>query len=416
VSNKAVPVHLEAESDACFTEYNGLLRRTAEAAAKWGAVLSKIRETSWGTWERWFKDRYDLSPDTALRHMKLAERWEEVRPQFDANPRMSPSAGLKLLRRLDGETGAERKAAPGALARRFKVPPFSVLDARSGPWQERKRAWVAWVIDGAQGREGHAACSIHHNTGARTSVFDPVLAEVTYYWFALPGGSILDPFAGESVKGLVAAHEGLTYTGVELRPEQVEANRRQAKAVGLAPTWIVGDSNQLNDLLPAGETYDFILTSPPYYDLEEYSTSPQDGSTFPTYEKFMGWLGDVFRQCVERLRGNRFLVVKVGEIRNERGGCRGFVADTTTLLRGLGLVLYNELVLLTPLGSLPIRVGQHFPGARKVGRAHQTVLVFWKGDPRDVAKHFPALVADEAEEEQSAPPPARRRERGRAET
>ena len=31
----------------------------------------------------------------------------------------------------------------GQLNKRFIVPPFSVLDARQGYWQERKRAWLA---------------------------------------------------------------------------------------------------------------------------------------------------------------------------------------------------------------------------------------------------------------------------------
>ena len=38
------------------------------------------------------------------------------------------------------------------LAERFGVPPFSVLDARQGYWQDRKRAWLALGIKGETGR------------------------------------------------------------------------------------------------------------------------------------------------------------------------------------------------------------------------------------------------------------------------
>ena len=38
-----------------------------------------------------------------------------------------------------------------------------------------------------------------------TSVFDPVLCEVAYRWFSPPGGHVLDPFAGGSVRGILAA-------------------------------------------------------------------------------------------------------------------------------------------------------------------------------------------------------------------
>lgn len=41
-----------------------------------------------------------------------------------------------------------------ALSERFIVPPFSVLDARQGYWQERKRAWLALGMQSELGRGG----------------------------------------------------------------------------------------------------------------------------------------------------------------------------------------------------------------------------------------------------------------------
>jgi len=41
-----------------------------------------------------------------------------------------------------------------ALAKRFGVPPFSVLSARDGDWQERKRKWLALGIQSELGRGG----------------------------------------------------------------------------------------------------------------------------------------------------------------------------------------------------------------------------------------------------------------------
>jgi ParB-like chromosome segregation protein Spo0J len=39
-----------------------------------------------------------------------------------------------------------------SLAERFIVPPFSVLDARQGYWQERKRAWLSLGVQSELGR------------------------------------------------------------------------------------------------------------------------------------------------------------------------------------------------------------------------------------------------------------------------
>lgn len=292
----------------------------------------------------------------------------------------------------------------GAIAGKFVFPPFSVLDARQGAWLDRKRAWAAMGIRGDDGRgeneEGATGDArmlrkqftdwMQEKTGGNrgtatgTSVFDPVLCELAYRWFCPPGGSVLDPFAGEATKGIVAAALGYAYTGVELRQAQVDANNRQAAAAGVAPTWVQGDSAQVGTLVPPGQLYDMVWTSPPYYDLEQYSDSDQDGSAKQTYAQFMVWYEDIFKQCVAHLRDRRFLAVKVGEIRDDVGTYRNFVGDNTTVFRRLGLHYYNELILVTAVGSLPIRIGKQFAAGRKIGKTHQQVLVYWKGDPAKI--------------------------------
>ena len=42
----------------------------------------------------------------------------------------------------------------GSLSERFMIPPFSVLNARDGWWQNRKRAWLALGIKSELGRGG----------------------------------------------------------------------------------------------------------------------------------------------------------------------------------------------------------------------------------------------------------------------
>lgn len=300
---------------------------------------------------------------------------------------------------LFGNPVEQRKLS--LMAQRFLVPPFSVLDARQGYWMERKRAWHALGFSGGEGRE-HLASTVVQNQTLRDgtviqrgadrggSLFDPVLCELAYRWFCLPGGAVLDPFAGGASRGVVAACLGYNYTGIELRPEQVAANREQAARLGVAPNWIRGDSAQLETLLPPGERYDSLFTCPPYYDLEVYSDRSGDGSALPTYDKFMEWYAGIFAAACARLRPNRFCVVVVGEIRDKRTGAyRNFVGDNIAVFRRLGLAYYNEAVLLTPVGSMPLRAGKAFTSSRKLCKGHQSVLVFWKGDPRAISKVFP---------------------------
>lgn len=162
------------------------------------------------------------------------------------------------------------------LADRFIVPPFSVLDARQGYWQDRKRAWLALGIQSEIGRgdaitfgitpeetdtKNHAkayteqgkkevkgllfratgfAAEIIAARGGGTSIFDPVLCELAYRWFCPNSGHILDPFAGGSVRGIVAGILNYKYTGIEIRKEQIEANEQQARQLGVSPKYILG--------------------------------------------------------------------------------------------------------------------------------------------------------------------------------
>lgn len=45
-----------------------------------------------------------------------------------------------------------RPKADSVLREKFIMPPFSVLSARDGEWQERKRKWLALGIRGELGR------------------------------------------------------------------------------------------------------------------------------------------------------------------------------------------------------------------------------------------------------------------------
>ena len=52
------------------------------------------------------------------------------------------------------EEAASEQEGRRTLASRFIVPPFTVLDARQGYWQERKRAWLLLGIESELGRGG----------------------------------------------------------------------------------------------------------------------------------------------------------------------------------------------------------------------------------------------------------------------
>lgn len=274
----------------------------------------------------------------------------------------------------------------GGMADKFIVPPFSVLDTRAGYWQERKARWLAM---GLRSNEGRAQNLISYNGVSTsdefdTSVFDPVLCELVYRWFSPPGGVTLDPFAGGSVRGVVGAKLGRRYVGIDLRKEQVEANREQAGDLlsesEPAPVWHCGDSRNIR-ALAAGLEADFVMTCPPYADLEVYSEDPRDLSTMK-YADFVSAYREIIAGACSLLKRDRFACIVVGEVRNKAGGYVNFVGDTIQAFLDAGLTYYNEAILVTAVGSLPLRAGKAFSSSRKFGKCHQNVLVFVKGDPK----------------------------------
>lgn len=288
----------------------------------------------------------------------------------------------------------------GVVSDRFLFPPFTILDARKGAWQERKRAWIGLGIRSELGRDRSLVHQIPFSTydgenmeeeyygdevqGGNTSIFDPVLCELFYRWFVPDGGLVLDPYAGGSVRGVVASELGHRYYGIELRREQVEANREQAREMDLdpAPVWKVGDAR---DRLPKAPDADAIWTCPPYGDLEVYSDDPRDLSQMDA-EAFVEAYREIAAAAVDRLLPDSFAGIVVGDYRDGEGFYRDFIGTTVRAFEDAGARLYNRAVLVLMVGSASMRANRQFSAGRKLVKTHQTVLIFAKGDPMEAAR------------------------------
>ena len=276
-----------------------------------------------------------------------------------------------------GKIQAPRSGGGGGYARTFGQ------DLMRGEHKvgENRLTWVSGVRDERELDEvSRKILAAQPQSG--TSIFDPVLCELAYRWFSPKSGTILDPFAGGSVRGIVASQLGRQYVGIDLRKEQCDANKDQADVIcgDPMPIWITGDSTNIEQLA-SGIKPDLIFSCPPYGDLERYSDDPADLSTLD-YKAFLNAYTKIIAAGVRMLKRDRFACFVVGDIRDKKGIYRNFVSDTIAAFQDAGAMLYNEAILVTSLGSLPIRVGKQFESARKLGKTHQNVLVFIKGDPK----------------------------------
>lgn len=283
------------------------------------------------------------------------------------------------------------------------------------------------------------------------SEFDPFLCELMYKWFSLPNMRVLDPFAGGCVRGLVASVLGRHYVGIDLSKPQIDTNISQYTEVinkytdiSGSANWILGDSDEVlldkfgikdfahlgqyqfdydnpsnlildnpstvnaefvkgekipnPQTLPTQNKFDFIFTCPPYYNLEKYSTDIRDLSRAPSYGDFLDKYRSILYKASLLLNDNSFFVIVVSEIRassQDIGNSQylGLVPDTIRILKeDCSLLYYNEVILENAIGSLPIRAPKYFNKTRKIGRHHQNILIFYKGDINAIENKFGKIV------------------------
>lgn len=324
----------------------------------------------------------------------------------------------------DGVSSPNCEPDNGSLNDRFVVPPFSILDTRKGYWQARKKMWRELIGDMGESRNDTLISSpeikykdLYQRTrkhreelgvsfkeyldkyvsddvkereaskvlSAGVSLLDPVMAEIVCRWFGQENCKTFDCFAGDSIFGYVSAYLGNEFTGIELRTEQAKLNNERVE--GMTAHYINDDGQNVAQHIEAN-SQDLLFSCPPYFDLEKYSDLENDASNQETYEDFIKILDNAFKSAVTCLRDNRFAVVVVGDVRDKKTGFYyDFCGDIKRIFKEAGMSLYNEIILVETGASTALRAGRYME-SRKVAKMHQNILVFYKGETKDIKKNF----------------------------
>ncbi|MDL2310268.1 site-specific DNA-methyltransferase, partial [Parabacteroides sp. OttesenSCG-928-B22] len=324
----------------------------------------------------------------------------------------------------DGSGTSNNDSKKGSLTDRFVIPPFSILDTRKGYWQSRKKSWREIIGDMGESRNDTLIKApeikykdIYQRTREHreslgigfqeyldkyipedvkereaskvlsqgVSLLDPVMAEVVCRWFGIENCKTFDCFAGDSVFGYVSAHLGNEFTGIELRQEQADLNNERVE--GMTAKYICDDGqNVAKHIEPNSQ--DLFFSCPPYYDLEVYSDLENDASNQGTYEEFLAILQNAFTNALTCLKDDRFAVIVVGDVRDKKTGFyHNFVDDMKRIFKENGAPLYNEIILIETGASTALRAGRYME-TRKVAKMHQNILVFYKGNPKNIKQSF----------------------------
>lgn len=256
----------------------------------------------------------------------------------------------------------------------------NVLDPK---FASRKGCW--------QGSSGFSNVVTGKATNGNASVLDPTSCELILRLFMRKEGKrVYNPFGGGVQMGFVSGSYGYDYLATEIRQNQVDANNDICKDFKSAK-WIKEDSSTY---LPK-EKHDLAFACPPYYRIEKYvdydgNTVEGDIDSLGSYDKFRETLFNGYKKTIETLKDNSFFVVIVGDSRGKDGAYLGAEADHEIFFKEQGLHIYNKVVYLE---SEFTRFAQakrtlHF---RKIPKAEQKVLVFYKGDMSKIKELYPNI-------------------------
>ena len=174
--------------------------------------------------------------------------------------------------------------------------------------------------------------------------FPETMAQEFIEFFTKQGETVLDPMVGTGSTLVAALRAGRNSYGIELNPryakiaEQIveeERNGLRDKGKELRAQVIQGDAAKISDL--GLSTFDYVLTSPPYWDMlrakgaetqkkrrssEEldvhYSEDPADLGNIDEYEVFLGKLVDIYKGLKPFLRDKAYLTIIVKNVK--KGG------------------------------------------------------------------------------------------------
>ncbi len=177
--------------------------------------------------------------------------------------------------------------------------------------------------------------------------FPEELVERFVSFFTKPGQIVFDPFAG--IASTQIACERLKRRGIGIEYAKKYVNIGNKRLVKIQPAYdhihLRGNSFQLNSVwqnkknkLP--EKVDFIITSPPYWNMlsesrgnvlsthqkrkaegldVKYSNDKNDLGNIKDYQEFLNALGSTFDQCYDVLKSGGYMVVVLQNLRVREG-------------------------------------------------------------------------------------------------
>lgn len=159
------------------------------------------------------------------------------------------------------------------------------------------------------------------------STFPMNIGKIIIGLYAPERCKVYDPFAGHNSRMELCFNMGNSYTGVDICKSFMEANRevrdflikkskRELLPIERSINLIEGSSVSRPEI--PDNSHDFTITSPPYWDIENYGPEPEQLGVGKTYEEFLRGMQLVANENFRILKPGAFAAYFINDFRKNK--------------------------------------------------------------------------------------------------
>lgn len=208
--------------------------------------------------------------------------------------------------------------------------------------------------------------------------FDEEIPTRLIKYFTFRGDTVFDPFMGSGTTLVVAKRLGRNAYGVDCSKKATEFTLRK---LGDIPDRLVikpirGDSRNLSDF--RDNMFDFLITSPPYFDIVHYSDEKEQLGNIHNYDEFLKNVIQVFKEGHRVLKPQKYLSIITSDIRKAKVYYPIHV-DYINQLQKIGFRLHQILINVFKTSGLGKRENcMGYPSNFHPWMVREYILIFQK--------------------------------------
>jgi len=230
------------------------------------------------------------------------------------------------------------------------------------------------------------------------SRFPQNVGKIILRFYCPEGGIVYDPFAGHNSRMQLVHECARPYIGVDICKEFMRANRRIRRTLLNDHLSLVSDEKCMIKLIEGSshdvdlpnDYADFTITSPPYWDIEDYGPECEQLGKLGTYGQFILRLRSHVCENVRILKPGTYCCWFINDFTKNRKYYT-YHSDIIDLFRSAGLEVDAVYIIDLGIAGTATYIQRQISN-RRFSKRHEYCIVGRKpGNNRLIEKHFEAF-------------------------